>query len=61
MRRALGLRGHVEAEAVAQNLGFSIERRQLVVLEEMRVTTINREPSTVRRKDRLGAAPAHEL
>ncbi len=37
IRRALGLRGQVDAEAVARVLGFSIERRPLLVLEEMRV------------------------
>ncbi len=37
MRRALGLRGQVDAEAVARLMGFSIERRPLLVLEEMRV------------------------
>lgn len=37
MRRQLGLRGQVDAEAVARGLGFSIERRPLLVLEEMRV------------------------
>ena len=37
MRRRLGLRGQVDAEAVARSLDLSIERRPLLVLEEMRV------------------------
>jgi len=35
MRRELGLRGQVDAEAVARDLGFSIERRPLQHLVEL--------------------------
>ncbi|MDE2934777.1 MAG: ImmA/IrrE family metallo-endopeptidase [Chloroflexota bacterium] len=37
MRHRLGLRGQVDADAVALSLDLSIERRPLLVLEEMRV------------------------
>ncbi len=37
MRRRLGLRGQVDAEAVASGLGLTVQRRPLHVLEEMRI------------------------
>ena len=37
LRRQLGLRGQVDAEAVARDLGLTIRRHPLRVLEEMRI------------------------
>ena len=37
MRKALALSGQVDAEAVARDLGLTVERRPLRVLEEMRL------------------------
>ena len=37
LRRELGLRGPVDAEAVANDLGLAVQRRSLRVLEEMRL------------------------
>ena len=37
LRRELGLRGQVDAEAVANDLGLTVDRWPLLVLKEMRI------------------------